>query len=258
VQRILLSLAPQGIHEDGDSLIAYLPGNSDRALLENALNSSLPGAPVTMELIPEMNWSERWRDAVIAHRVGDIHVCPPWLAAGAAEAPVRIVIDPGMAFGTGEHESTRCALRLLPDWVRSGDRAADLGAGSGILAIAAVLLGAKHVTAIESDPDALQNARENIARNGVDDRILLLEGDAAPLLSLVAPVDLVVANINSSVLVSLLSGTREALPSDGRVVLSGILVDEQSEVEAALDLARFCVLDQSAEGSWLALAAVRL
>jgi ribosomal protein L11 methyltransferase len=139
-----------------------------------------------------------------------------------------------MGFGTGEHATTRGVVRLMQRVVRAGDTVADLGSGSGVLAIAAAKLGATQVAAIEIDPDAIGNAEENVGRNGVGDRVTVIEGDAALLLPLVAPVRIVLANIISTVLLDLLPVIRESLSPGGSAILSGILVEERPELLDAL------------------------
>jgi ribosomal protein L11 methyltransferase len=204
---------------------------------------------VQTELLKISDWSERWKHSLAAQRVGRLTITPPWLAEGL-DPETTIVIDPGMAFGTGDHATTRSVVMLLQDVVRPGDRVADLGAGSAVLAIAAAKLGASRVVAIELDPDAIENAEENVRRNGVDDRVSVLQGDAALLLPLVAPVRVVTANIISSVLIDLLPTMANALDANGRAMLSGILTSERSMMLERLDAAGWRVAAEIEEGEW--------
>jgi ribosomal protein L11 methyltransferase len=167
------------------------------------------------------------------------------------------VIEPAMAFGTGEHETTRGVVRLLQSVIRAGDIVADLGSGSAVLAIAAARLGAARVVAIELDHDAIGNAEENVARNGVSDRVTVIEGDAALLLPLVAPVRVVLANIISSVLVELLPAIADALSRDGAAILSGILVEERPEMMRVLESAGWSVVSEDREGQWWSVSIAR-
>jgi ribosomal protein L11 methyltransferase len=183
----------------------------------------------------DVDWSEAWKRGVGAHRLGGLTIAPPWLAERYDPA-TTVVIDPGMGFGTGEHATTRGVVRLMQRAVRSGDRVADLGAGSAVLSIAAARLGAARVAAIEIDPDAVRDAEANVARNGVGDRVVVIEGDVRALLPLVAPVRVIVANIISSVLVELLPALRDALTVGGEAILGGVLVAEREDVGAALDV----------------------
>lgn len=161
-----------------------------------------------------------------------------------------MVIDPAMAFGTGEHPTTRGVVRLMTPVVAAGDAVADLGAGSAVLAIAAVKLGAGRAFAIERDGDAIANAEENVARNGVTGLVVVLEGDAAILLSLVAPVQLILANIISSVLIELLPQLPPALADGGAVILSGILVEERDAMLEELRAEGWAVVAEDVEAGW--------
>jgi ribosomal protein L11 methyltransferase len=155
-----------------------------------------------------------------------------------------------MAFGTGEHPTTRGVMRLMQGMVRRDDVVADLGAGSAVLSIAAAKLGARRVTAIEIDHDSIGNAEENVRVNGVGDVVEVIEGDATTLLPLLAPVRVVLANIISSVLVSLLPTIRESLDEGGQAILSGILVEERATILAALDSGDWTVQREDTEDAW--------
>jgi ribosomal protein L11 methyltransferase len=251
----LFSAGSQGVQEDGDSILTHFPPETDLAAVRAGVTRADPAASFDVTDTPAVDWSEAWKHGIGAHELGPLAIVPPWLAAG--RDPGRtIVIDPGMAFGTGEHETTRCVIRLLPDVISPGSRVADLGAGSAVLAIAAAKLGAAHVAAIEVDGEAIENAEENVARNGVADRVRVIEGDAGVLLPLVAPVDVVLANIISSVLVQLLPGIAGALTSDGRAILSGILLEERADLLAVLR-DEWRVVDEAAEGKWWSVVIAR-
>ena len=183
-------------------------------------------------------------------------IVPPWLADGRDPART-VIIEPEMAFGTGEHQTTRGVVRLLPHVIRAGDRVADLGAGSAVRAIAAAKLGAAHVTAIELDHDAIANACENVERNGVTGRVTVIEGDAALLLPLVAPVRVVLANIISSVLTGMLPMIASSLTADGDVVLSGILVEERAMMLDVLAAGGWVVRAEDVEGAWWSVHVAR-
>ena len=248
----LFAAGSQGVQEDGDALVTHFPPDADLAAVRAGVADADPGAAIDVTAAPAVDWSEAWRHGVGAHELGALAVVPPWLAAGR-DATRTIVIDPGMAFGTGEHETTRCVIRLLPRVITAGVRVADLGAGSAVLAIAAAKLGAAQVAAIEVDAEAIANAEENVARNGVAGQVRVIEGDAGLLLPLVAPVDVVLANIISSVLVELLPGIRTALGANGHAILSGILVEERADMLAVLE-GDWQVEAEAAEGKWWSVA----
>jgi ribosomal protein L11 methyltransferase len=232
----------EGVHEDGERLVTHFPPGTDLGAVERVLRTADLEASIEIADVPAVDWTEAWKGSVDAHQVGSLVVTPPWLA-DQFDPATTIVIDPGMAFGTGEHGTTRGVMRLLGGVLRRGDTVADLGAGSAVLAIAAAKLGASRVFAIELDEEAISNAEENIVRNGVADAVHLFLGDAGSLLPLVAPVRVVVANIISSVLEQLLPGIADALADDGDVILSGILLEERAHM-----------LDLLARGGWLVTA----
>ena len=199
--------------------------------------------------IDDADWARQWRAGLGSHRVGNLTVMPPWLAEHA-DPLSTIVIDPGMGFGTGEHPTTRGALGLLQSVVRTGDVVINVGTGSGVLAIAAAKLGARRVAAIEIDPDAIGNAGSNVLANGATDRVRVIEGDGAVLLPMLAPVDVIVANIISSVLLDLLPSMAAALRPDGHAILGGILLEERENMSALLAQSGWRLGEDSVEGIW--------
>jgi len=245
----LFESGAQGVQEVGATLVTHVRGQDVANALVCALLAASPDVAVDTEPLAPVDWSEQWKQSIHVQRLGQLTVAPPWLAEGLDPA-TTIIIEPGMGFGTGEHATTRGSIRLLQQVVREGDRVADVGAGSGVLAIAAAKLGASGVAAIELDRDAIGNAEENVARNGVVGRVTVIEGDAMMLLPLVAPVRLVTANIISSVLIELLPVLAEALTSDGRAILSGILESEREVMELALIESGWRVEAEDCEDGW--------
>ncbi len=245
----LFACGSEGVHEKDGQLLTHFPESTDIALLERAICDADGGAHVSCELVSAVDWAEEWKKGVSAHDLGALSIVPPWLADGRDPA-CTVVIEPEMAFGTGEHQTTRGVVRLLPAIIRRGDRVADLGSGSAVLSIAAVKLGAAHATAIELDHDSIANAEENVIRNGVNGAVTVIEGDAAILLPFIAPVRVILANIISSVLLELLPLITESLDHDGAVVLSGILLDERQAMSDALDAAGWTIRAEDAEGLW--------
>lgn len=243
----------QGVHEDGERLVTHFPPGTDLGAVQDVLRASDLDVRIETADVPPVDWTEAWKGSLDAHQVGTLVVTPPWLA-DRYDAATTIVIEPGMAFGTGEHGTTRGVMRLLGGVLRRGDTVADLGAGSAVLAIAAAKLGASRVVAIELDEEAISNADENIARNGVSDRVHLFLGDAGALLPLVAPVRVVVANIISSVLELLLPVIADALTADGEAILSGILREERAHMLAVLEQGGWQVSAEDEEDVWWSVA----
>jgi len=251
----LFAIGAEGVQELDDEIVTHFRG-VDRARITRALRRADLCARVEYAPTPSIDWSSAWRSNIVAHRIGRLVVSPPWLADQFPE-PELIVIEPEMAFGTGEHETTRGVLCLMQQILRPGDVVTDLGAGSAVLAIAAAKLGARRVVAIEIDGDAIGNAERNVVANKVADRVSVLEGDAFSLLPLVAPTRVVLANIVSSVLTDLLPVIGAALTSDGAAILSGILVEERTGMEATLREAGWKTLATSEEGIWWSVAVSR-
>ena len=243
------------VQELGAELLTHLQEGSALDDLCDSLERT--GARVRQTALGEVDWSTRWVTRVGVQRVGRIAVAPPWMSDDVADAEIPVLIEPAMAFGTGEHETTRGVLALMQSLVEPGALVADLGAGSGVLAIAAAKLGAARVVAIEMDPDAIGNAMENVERNGVAAQVTVLQGDAAALLPLVAPVSLVLANIISSVVIELSPVMHRALPSGGRAVISGILVSEREHLLSSLAVDGWVLESELREGEWWSSVIVR-
>lgn len=256
VMAALFAAGSQGVHEDGALLVTHVDPVTDIAALHESVRAIDHGAVIDVSELPDQDWTELWRAGVRAHALGELTVAPPWLADELDPAR-SIIIEPAMAFGTGEHATTRGVVRLMQRVIRTGDNVADLGAGSAVLAIAAVKLGAATAAAIEMDPDAISNAEDNVARNGVTGRVQVLAGDAAVLLPLVAPVRVVLANIISSVLTELLPTIADALTVDGTAILSGILLDERNAMLKTIEAGGWRVVEEDREESWWSVTITR-
>jgi ribosomal protein L11 methyltransferase len=252
----LFAAGSQGVQELADGFLTHVEGQAVANDLLCAVMAAAPDAVVQTAPLDAVDWTEQWKTGIHAQELGKIVIAPPWLAS-AYERDQLVVIEPGMAFGTGEHATTRGVVRLMQRAVRAGDRVADLGAGSAVLSIAAVRLGAAHVAAIELDPDAIANAQENAERNGVADRVVVIQGDAGVLLQLVAPVRLILANIISSVLEPLLPAMEAALDVGGRVILSGILQEEETAMRSALVRGGWVVVEDDREDIWWSATVAR-
>lgn len=245
----LFASGAQGVHEDGMSLVTHFPPGTDLQRVHLALTEADEDVVIETSPVPDIDWSTEWKTRIVAHQLGALAIAPPWLA-DQYDAARCIVIDPGMAFGTGDHATTRGVIRLMPQVLRAGDVVADLGAGSAVLAIAAAKLGASRVYAIELEHDSIENAIENVERNGVAHIVHVFEGDAATFLPLIAPVRLVLANIISSVLVDLLPLIGLCLAEDGDAILSGILRDERDALLGVLRDNGWSIVAEDAEDIW--------
>jgi ribosomal protein L11 methyltransferase len=217
-------------HESGDGWRVFFRAGADRDAARAALVSEFGAA--LLELSPievdDDDWARRSQSGIKAVRVGRIVVAPPW---DVPDGDIVIIIDPSMGFGTGHHETTRLCLRLLQDIDLKDRRAIDVGTGSGVLAIAAWRLGAREAVAIDNDPDALANARENIARNGGGDAIVVLERDLSDLS--LTPADVVMANLTGAVLQRYAAALAALVAPHGHLIVSGFSPSELSDVVAA-------------------------
>jgi ribosomal protein L11 methyltransferase len=221
IQGALADYPVVGIEESPERLIAWFETETDAT--EVAWRFA-----ATVERIADADWSERWKAGIRAVRVGPFEVTPPWLETEAPITPHRIVIDPGMAFGTGDHPTTRACLGLLARNVKPGDRVLDFGCGSGILGIAAILLGAKTVVAVDCEEPAIAETRKNVCANGI-----ARSGEACASFDIRlgteppdGPFDIIVANIQSTILEPRVPRLTAALAENGTMILAGILVEE--------------------------------
>ena len=244
----LFEAGSQGIHEDGVTVVTHFPADVHLDDIRSAVMSADPRADIAIAEAIETDYSQ-WRASVSSHQVGSLVVAPPWLARDS-DPRRTIIVDPAMAFGTGEHASTRGVMRLMQGLIRAGDIVADLGAGSAVLSIAAAKLGAARVTAIELDQDAIGNAEENVSANDVDEIVDVIEGDATTLLPLLAPVRVVLANIISSVLIPMLPTIRLSLSEGGQAILAGILREERDAMVKALDADGWTIEREDTEDVW--------
>lgn len=254
----LLSLGGRAAEERDGWLLTHVPAPDDlEAFLEEAravlrATTGVDGIEVRGVWREHEEWSETWKRGLGPRRITErILVHPSWLPVPGERAEATIVLDPGMAFGTAEHGTTRGCLRLLDRAVRKADAVLDVGSGSGILAIAAVLLGADSCVAIEADALSVEALRENVERNGVADRVRCLEARAdAEDLARRGPVDGVVANIETGILRPLLPGFAGAVVPGGWLILSGILEQEWSSLRDDVEQAGFRLVALDADGEW--------
>ncbi len=255
VTAVLFAAGSQGVQEDGESLLTHFPPGTPTEELVHDIMDADPGARVSISFAPQMDWSE-WRASVQAHKLGKLTIAPPWLASGL-DPSTTVVIEPAMAFGTGEHATTRGVTRLMQQVTPMPKSVADIGAGSAVLSICAAKLGAERVVAVEIDEDAIGNAEENVEANGVKDRVHVVQGDAAAILPLLAPVDLVLANIISSVLTELLPVIFDSLSHGGSAILSGILQEESEAMLGEIRRGGWTVGPDDREDGWWSVLITR-
>ena len=214
---------------------------------------------VTTALHDDSEWKDNWKEFFKPKRVSErIIVCPTWenyeLSEEEKGENVKILrIDPGMAFGTGTHETTSLCLKAMEKYIKPGDRVLDVGCGSGILSIAADLLDAGDVLGIEIDPVAVDVARENLALNGCTDKVRVIEGDLTKGVDYKA--DIIVANLMADLVEMLSPDVRRHMNPGARYISSGIIDEKLEEVKASIIEAGFTVDEVTADGMWRAIVA---
>jgi ribosomal protein L11 methyltransferase len=217
-----------------------------------------PIGEVTTRLVDEADWAEEWKRHFPVLRVGRrLVIRPTWRRHRAAPGEVVLALDPGMAFGTGLHPTTRLCLaaleRLADRGAIDGRRVLDVGCGSGILAIGAVRLGAASALGVDTDPLAIEATAANARRNRLGRRITARAGS---LPTGEGPFDVVLANLIAALLVRLAPDLRAELAPSGTLLASGIFIDRETEVREAFEAAGLRVADRLAEGDWVALEVV--
>ena len=206
-------------------LVAFFP---DR----DSAEAARAGRGGDLAELPDEDWSETWKRDLGPMTAGRVWVRPSWIEAPVPEGLVEVVLDPGMAFGTGSHPTTALCLAAMSRALLAtpGASVLDVGTGSGLLAIAAARLGAGRIAANDVDPVAVEAARENAARNGLGGRIDLR---CAGLEAFPGPFDVVVANILANTLVELAPEIASRVAPGGLVLLAGILAPQEEEVRSA-------------------------
>jgi ribosomal protein L11 methyltransferase len=209
------------------------------------------GTELTLRTVEEADWANAWKAFYKPMRIGrHLVVTPPWETPELGSGDIPLVIDPGMAFGTGSHPTTQLCLVALEDYLQPGMRVADIGTGSGILAIAAAKLGASAVTATDIDPLAVKIASENIVVNGVS----VTTQEPLPT----GTYDLVVANILADVIIGMADTLAELVAPDGLLIASGIIDTRETDVRFAVEAAGFAPLETRRQTEWVALIFRRL
>ena len=207
--------------------------------------------------IDDEDWKDKWKENFKPTKITDkLVVKPTWEEYTPADGELVIEIDPGMAFGTGTHETTSLCLKLMEKYL--GNNAAekkvlDVGCGSGILSIGAALLGSTDILGIEIDEDAVRVANENIDLNKVGDKVKAVQGDLTEGVSFKA--DIIVANLMADLVMKLSKSAGKHLKKDGVYISSGILVEKKEVVSEAIKEAGFEIIEIAEDGEWCAIAA---
>lgn len=245
------------------TLSAYFAPEVPVASLLDQLGSAFAALPVfppgsvsltASRPLPQVDWAQSWKQNFTSFQVGNrLIVHPSWETPCVEKAQVAIEIDPGMAFGTGTHATTRLCLEAIAEQLEGHQRPLqllDVGTGSGILAIGAAALGCDRVVATDIDPVACEVARENVARNNLAERVTVVSD---PLEKIDGDYDLVVANILAEENIRLKKALLQHVQPGGRLILSGILKEKESLVTAAFAGAELTALPPRYREDWVCL-----
>ncbi len=246
-------------------LVAYLP--IDQSLPEkiDSIRQSVAAladfdldpspAEITLQEVEDADWGSAWKAFYRPIQLGrNLLIKPTWEEV-APDGRLVLELDPGMAFGTGTHPTTVMCLEILESLIRGGEQVIDVGCGSGILSIAAAKLGAAEVQSLDYDPMAIKVAAENVALNGVEDRVSARESN---LLSAAwGKADLIVANIIARVIIDLIPSLTAHLKPAGVFIASGIIEEKLPPVLQILDAHGYTVSEERRSGDWVALTCKR-
>lgn len=207
---------------------------------------------ITLSEVKESNWEEAWKKYYHPVQISKyLTIVPDWEDYKGRPDEKIITLDPGMAFGTGTHPTTRLSLQALEIVLRGGETVYDVGTGSGVLSIAARHFGAKKVTAFDLDEVAVLKAKDNMALNPVAKDVIVKANDL--LVGVKDSADVIVANILADIIIKMLPDAKKLLTKNGHLILSGIILDKEEAVSTALAENNFEVVEKLQQGDWVAL-----
>ena len=218
---------------------------------QSLLDQNLIPYTVEVKPIPDKNWNEEWMKYYKPVHVSDhITVVPCWIDYEKRDDELIVSLDPGAAFGTGTHETTKLCLSALERYTTPSSRMLDVGTGSGILAIASLLLGAQHADAVDIDPLSVKAARANATLNGVEDRLDVKLGNLLDTAS--GQYQLITANIVADVIISILPDVKNFMDQNGVLILSGIIKERETDVLDAISVNHYDIIEHLTDGEWVA------
>lgn len=260
-EQVIADLSPlgfTGFQQFNEGIQGYMTKNNfSRSILDQIreiLDSyEFDAAFVSYDYIEDQNWNDAWEQTLTPQFVGKFFIKPSWSEISPPTDTTLLQIDPKMSFGTGYHETTRLVLRKIPEVIEKGNKVLDAGTGTGILAIAAVKMGAKQVFGFDIDEWSYRNATENATLNKVEDRITLALGDQSVIPS-TETFDVIIANINRSTILPMLPEMMNQLKREGILLLSGLTTDDQPFIQHDSCLKKSATLQEvTRDGEWICM-----
>jgi ribosomal protein L11 methyltransferase len=234
-----------------DRLEARLRNARDRIRMLPEVGVDISPGEITVKPVDAADWATAWKSFFKPLAVGKVFIKPSWEDVETRPDQIVVEIDPGMAFGTGNHPTTQLCLLALQKYVKGGESVLDVGSGSGILSIAAARLGAAELAATENDPVAVESAIENMRHNGVDDRIKVYQTETPSTVP--GQFDIVVANITANVILALADDLAAKVKDNGLLIASGVIEARANEIVNCLNDRRFKVIEMDIDDQWVAL-----
>jgi ribosomal protein L11 methyltransferase len=240
------------VHVPEDEAAPVAVEATERALWHLQAVGLRPVGELRVRSVDDADWTDAWKAGYVPQRIGRVVIVPSWLDEPIGSDEVALRLDPGMAFGTGLHPTTRGCLTLLQAIAPMPSLVLDVGSGSGILALAALRLGAERAVCYDTDPLAVEATLANATANGLDDRVTANLGSLPPKPS-GEPYVLVLANLVATVLIDLAEPLATHTAAGGTLLAGGIIEGRAEEVLAALAAARFALEGRLDDGEWASL-----
>ncbi|OFX14187.1 MAG: ribosomal protein L11 methyltransferase [Armatimonadetes bacterium RBG_16_58_9] len=239
-----------------DTLESRLANIRSRVRELPAFGLRLASDELVVKWVQDEDWADGWKKFFKCVRVGRVVVRPSWEEFVPRPGDVVVGLDPGMAFGTGHHETTQMCLMALQERLRGGETVLDVGTGSGILSLAAARLGAARVVGSDVDPVAVEAARANVASEHLEGRIQILQADSPFVFD--GEADIVVANIIADVIIAMAEELRSKVKMGGKLITSGVIEKRRQEVIWALEAAGLRTVEIKRDCEWVAIVSERV
>jgi ribosomal protein L11 methyltransferase len=260
----MIELGCEGFEQIESALICYLKYdslNKKSEYFKNEIQQLIQhissNALIEIKVIEETNWNADWEKTIQPIEIGKRFVVKPtWSEYNNLENRIILHIDPKMSFGTGYHETTRLTLQLLESFMKINDKVLDVGTGTGILAIAAIKLGAQSSVGIDNDDWSIENAQENIRLNDVTSQIQINKKELQEFNN--ESFDMITANLTLNTNIEMMKDFYRLLRNRGKIILSGLLVTDQPKMEEHLIKNSFQIVERLFENEWIAIAAQKM